>query len=199
MKNTRPRLARAVSGGMSASGNSEAVILVPQIVGPRSMPATISPSTGGCPIRLATEPSSRASTMISARSKSRTWTSASVIARSQARLHPARPFQPRAFSPAAMRLIPEPAPAEIDLAAGRQHDRHLRHKRLVGLLPWQQHPGAVGRAEVGHVHSPALKVNPGVNSRHDAGLVGDAQRPGLAFRYRGVKAGLAADHIIGVE
>src|SRR5690348_13728595 len=62
---------------------------------------------------------------------------------------------PRA-SAAAMRLIVESSSAEVDVASGQQPDRRLGRELLAGGFVWLLDAGAVGRAQVGHEHPPAV-------------------------------------------
>src|SRR5215467_1188929 len=196
MKSTRPTVAIATSAGFSVMGNSAEVIFPLAIVGPSRTPATISPSTGGWPIRLAAMPSSRASTMISARSNSSSWMSCSVI-----RALPAHCVRGRSlsWSPAAVRFIAESSPAQVHLAPGGENQRDLGHEHGVRGLLGQPDLGSVGRAEVGDENSPAVQVHPGVHPGHDPRVVGDAQPPGLARCDFRVQGRLAADNVVVVE
>src|SRR5215472_1622182 len=59
-----------------------------------------------------------------------------------------------ASSLAPMRLVPELAPTEVDLASRRYHDGHVRHEHLVAGVVRQLDPSSVGRPEIGDGHPP---------------------------------------------
>ena len=49
-----------------------------------------------------------------------------------------------------MRLIPETAPPQVDVAAGQQIGGNPGSQRLVGLVIPVPEPGPVGRVKIGH-------------------------------------------------
>src|SRR5579859_4062407 len=191
MKKTRPMSARAVSGEISGFGNRAWVMCAWKNVGPSRIPAKISPSTGGCPRRLAMMPSSLARMMMIATSAKSNWTALRLMV---------RPPSPPGNSPVTMRVVPERVGvAQPDLRARDQGSSDVRRQLRARGLAGEDEERAVGGIEVGDEDIPAVQFHAGVDPGHQIGGAAEPQGPGAAFGHRLVQGGLPPHHVIGIE
>jgi hypothetical protein len=73
-----------------------------------------------------------------------------------------------------MRLIPETAPPQIDVAAGQQIGGNPGNQRLVRLVIPVPEPGPVGRVKIGYGNPPAVQLDRSVGPGHGPEIVHDA-------------------------
>src|ERR1700722_17733703 len=158
MNRTRPRSARAVSGGIRLVGNSAFLIAPWKNVGPSKIPARISPSTGGWPRSLAAMPSRRAAMMMNATSASSSWTSL--------RLMVGPPPRSRHLTVTVRVILEAGLAPQANLDACRQRSAHSGLQVHGVPLPRHENLGAVRGIEVGEEDLPAVELHAGVDPGH---------------------------------